>query len=66
MAAALPREWIETCCVVGDNAECVRRLHEYLDAGVDEIILHGCAPNQIGGLVDEWRRTPRSTMGSTA
>ncbi|MGQ0631217.1 MAG: TIGR03857 family LLM class F420-dependent oxidoreductase [Sporichthyaceae bacterium] len=65
MAAALPRQWVETSCVVGDNADCVRRLHEYLDAGVDEIILHGCAPHQIGGLIEEWRRTPR-TSGGTA
>lgn len=57
MAAALPREWITESNVVGTAEECVRRLNEYLDAGVTEIILHGSNPEQVSGIVEKWQRT---------
>lgn len=55
MGARLPREWVETGCVVGSAQECAARLAGYIDAGVDHLVLHGCAPAEVAGLVGEWR-----------
>jgi probable F420-dependent oxidoreductase len=59
LGAQLPREWVETGCVVGPAAHCVTRLREYLDAGVDHIVLHGSGPAELEGLVRAWRAAPR-------
>lgn len=57
MAAGLPREWITEGNVVGSASECCRRLREYLDAGVDHIVLHGSNPEQLAGMVETWKET---------
>ncbi len=57
LGAKLPREWVETGCVVGSAAHCAARLREYLDAGVDHIVLHGSGPKQLEGLVRAWHET---------
>ena len=54
LARELPREWIETGAVVGSPEHCAHRLREYLDAGLDEICLHGVAPDQCRELVEAW------------
>ncbi|WP_051471281.1 TIGR03857 family LLM class F420-dependent oxidoreductase [Patulibacter minatonensis] len=54
LARSLPREWIETSTAVGSPAEVARRLREYLDAGLDEICIHGASPFQCAGLVEAW------------
>jgi alkanesulfonate monooxygenase SsuD/methylene tetrahydromethanopterin reductase-like flavin-dependent oxidoreductase (luciferase family) len=59
LARELPREWIETSNAVGSPQEVARRLREYLDAGLDEICIHGAAPQQCRELVDAWHaQTP--------
>ncbi|WP_250284024.1 MULTISPECIES: TIGR03857 family LLM class F420-dependent oxidoreductase [unclassified Frankia] len=60
LGTQLPREWVETGCVVGSAAHCAARLREYLDAGVDHIVLHGSGPKQLEGLVRAWRGTSAS------
>jgi probable F420-dependent oxidoreductase len=50
----LPREWLETGAAVGSAATCARRLHEYLDAGADELVLHGSTPELLGPLVQHF------------
>jgi probable F420-dependent oxidoreductase len=50
----LPREWLETGAAVGGAATCARRLHEYLDAGADELVLHGSTPELLGPLVQHF------------
>ncbi|MGE4426795.1 MAG: TIGR03857 family LLM class F420-dependent oxidoreductase [Solirubrobacteraceae bacterium] len=57
LGAQLPREWIETGCVVGTADRCASRLREYLAVGVDHIVLHGCAPAELEGLTRAWRAT---------
>jgi 5,10-methylenetetrahydromethanopterin reductase len=47
----LPSEWLTTGAAVGSVAHCVDRLRAYLDAGADEILLHGTTPDQQGPLV---------------
>ncbi len=61
MAAAvdmLPHEWLETGAASGSVARCADRLRDYLDAGADEILLHGTTPDQQGPLVEELRTRP--------
>lgn len=55
LAAELPREWVETGAVVGDSKQTARRLREYVDAGADHIILHGCPPPAFAEVVRLWR-----------
>jgi alkanesulfonate monooxygenase SsuD/methylene tetrahydromethanopterin reductase-like flavin-dependent oxidoreductase (luciferase family) len=49
--ALLPPEWLTTGAAVGSIARCIERLQEYLDAGVDQILLHGTTPDMQGPLV---------------
>jgi probable F420-dependent oxidoreductase len=55
-AALLPREWLETGAAVGSLDNCARRFAEYLDAGADEILLHGTTPDQQEEIVQAVRR----------
>jgi probable F420-dependent oxidoreductase len=51
----LPLEWLVTGAAVGSVARCVGRLRDYLDAGVDRILLHGTTPEQQGPLIAAMR-----------
>ncbi|HVY10860.1 MAG TPA: TIGR03857 family LLM class F420-dependent oxidoreductase [Mycobacteriales bacterium] len=48
---ALPREWLASASAVGSPVECAERLHEFIDAGADELVLHGSTPEQLGDVV---------------
>jgi probable F420-dependent oxidoreductase len=50
----LPREWLETGAAVGSAATCARRLRAYLDAGADELVLHGSTPELLGPLLQHF------------
>jgi probable F420-dependent oxidoreductase len=54
--AALPREWVESGAVVGTAKECARRVREYLDAGVDHVVMYGPTPAQLAPVVAHWER----------
>ncbi|WP_235537407.1 TIGR03857 family LLM class F420-dependent oxidoreductase [Sphingomonas sp. Root1294] len=54
----LPREWLESGAASGSISQCADRLAEYLEAGADEILLHGTTPEQQGELVAELRHRP--------
>jgi len=47
----LPRHWLTDGAAIGSAAECARRCVEYLQAGADEIVLHGSAPAQMQSMV---------------
>jgi probable F420-dependent oxidoreductase len=47
----IPLEWIETSAAVGPAGVCAERLHAYLDAGADELALHGSTPELLGPLL---------------
>jgi probable F420-dependent oxidoreductase len=51
ISRSLPDAWIEGSAAVGDAASCASRLREYLDAGADELILHGSTAEHFGTLV---------------
>jgi 5,10-methylenetetrahydromethanopterin reductase len=47
VSRTMPDDWLPTACAVGDAAECASRLHEYLDAGADELVLHGSTAEHL-------------------
>ena len=52
----LPQQWIDDGAAVGTAARCADQLMDYLDAGADEILLHGAAPKDMGPLTVELKR----------
>jgi len=56
----LPPDWLSTGAAVGSVVRCVERLAEYLEAGVDRILLHGTTPEQQGPLVAKMRGITRA------
>jgi len=52
----LPQQWIDEGAAVGTAAQCADQLMAYLDAGADEILLHGAAPKDMGPLTIELKR----------
>ncbi|MDN5896251.1 MAG: TIGR03857 family LLM class F420-dependent oxidoreductase [Nocardioides sp.] len=50
-ARALPEDWFTSGAAIGSPMECVARLDDYVEAGVDEIILHGARMDQLGPLL---------------
>jgi 5,10-methylenetetrahydromethanopterin reductase len=52
----LPQQWIDDGAAVGTAVACADQLMAYLDAGADEILLHGAAPKDMGPLTAELKR----------
>jgi 5,10-methylenetetrahydromethanopterin reductase len=52
----LPQQWIDEGAAVGPAAQCADQLMAYLEAGADEIVLHGSAPKDMGPLTKELKR----------
>jgi 5,10-methylenetetrahydromethanopterin reductase len=52
----LPQQWIDEGAAVGTASRCADQLMHYLDAGADEILLHGAAPKDMGPLTHELKR----------
>ena len=52
----LPQHWIDEGAAVGTAAHCADQLMAYLDAGADEILLHGAGPKDMGPLTTELKR----------
>jgi alkanesulfonate monooxygenase SsuD/methylene tetrahydromethanopterin reductase-like flavin-dependent oxidoreductase (luciferase family) len=40
---------------VGSVAHCAARLHEYRQAGADEILIHGTTPERLESVVEAYR-----------
>ncbi len=51
VSRTLPAEWIPAASATGSAAQCAARLHEYLDAGADELVLHGSTADHLDSLV---------------
>jgi probable F420-dependent oxidoreductase len=47
----LPRAWLEDGAAIGSAGDCASRVIEYLDAGADELILHGSTAELLGPLL---------------
>jgi probable F420-dependent oxidoreductase len=50
VSRSLPAHWLPSASAAGSSAECAVRLHEYLDAGADELVLHGTTAEGLGAL----------------
>jgi 5,10-methylenetetrahydromethanopterin reductase len=53
VSRSLPSFWYTEGAAVGTAVHCASRLCEFLDAGADELVLHGSAPQQMGALAAE-------------
>jgi probable F420-dependent oxidoreductase len=55
VSRVVPEEWFEQAAAAGTAAEVATRLATYLDAGADDIIIHGSPPDLLGPTVDAVR-----------
>jgi probable F420-dependent oxidoreductase len=51
VSEVIPDEWFDEAAAVGTVSECADRLREYLDAGVEEMIIHGSTPDLLAPTV---------------
>jgi 5,10-methylenetetrahydromethanopterin reductase len=51
VSLALPAEWISSASATGTAAQAAARWQQYLDAGADELVLHGSTPELLGPTV---------------
>jgi 5,10-methylenetetrahydromethanopterin reductase len=50
LSRTLPAQWLPSSSVVGRAHACAARLHEYLDAGADTLVLHGTTSDHLAPL----------------
>jgi 5,10-methylenetetrahydromethanopterin reductase len=58
ISRTLPEHWLASSSATGSAAQCAARLTEYLDAGADEIIVHGTTPENLESLVQAFAALP--------
>jgi 5,10-methylenetetrahydromethanopterin reductase len=56
VSRVLPQQWLDDGAAVGTAAQCAAKLCGFLDAGADEILLHGSSPAAMGPLTEELRK----------
>lgn len=66
VASTLPDEWLATTSAIGEPDAQAARLHEYLDAGADELILHGSTPDMLDDTVAAFVAAARSAAPAAA
>jgi 5,10-methylenetetrahydromethanopterin reductase len=54
-AKLIPDEWMQASCAIGSVEDCVARLQQYKDVGIDEFALYGSTPAQNANLIKAWR-----------
>jgi alkanesulfonate monooxygenase SsuD/methylene tetrahydromethanopterin reductase-like flavin-dependent oxidoreductase (luciferase family) len=50
-ARVLPGEWLSETSAIGTVEQCAKTLHDYLDAGADEVVLHGTTAEHLESTV---------------
>jgi probable F420-dependent oxidoreductase len=50
VASVLPTAWIGEAAAIGSARACHSMFERYRDAGADELVLHGSAPDKLGAL----------------
>jgi alkanesulfonate monooxygenase SsuD/methylene tetrahydromethanopterin reductase-like flavin-dependent oxidoreductase (luciferase family) len=48
----IPQDWLDATSAVGSPEACAARLHEFLAAGADELVLHASTPDMLGPVVE--------------
>jgi 5,10-methylenetetrahydromethanopterin reductase len=51
LSQTLPSGWLASSSAAGSSGHCANRLRAYLDAGADELVLHGSTAPAYGSLV---------------
>lgn len=64
VSLALPEQWLQDGAAVGSAARCAQRLRAYIDAGADEIIVHGAVPELLGPTVQHYRTLTDDGVGA--
>ncbi len=59
-ASLIPVEWL-TPSATGSPAKCVAAIRNQLALGCDGVILHGSTPQELRPIVEEYRRSARTT-----
>jgi 5,10-methylenetetrahydromethanopterin reductase len=52
VTALVPDEWVRRAAAIGTSADCAARFHEYLDAGIDGVIVHETTPDDLHDVVE--------------
>jgi hypothetical protein len=47
VSRVIPDEWVDSGAAVGTTKQCAARLHDYLAAGADEMVIHGSSPDLL-------------------
>jgi 5,10-methylenetetrahydromethanopterin reductase len=55
VSRSMPAEWLSEGAAIGSAGQCATRLRQYLDAGADEIIIHGATPELLGPTLQHFR-----------
>ena len=56
VATLLPPEWLAPSAT-GSPAQCVAAVRNQFALGCDGVIMHGCSPQELRPVVDEYRAT---------
>jgi len=59
VSRVLPRSWLASGAAIGTARQCAERLRDYLDAGADEVVIHGSTPDQLGPTVAQFNAAGR-------
>ncbi|MDQ1695783.1 MAG: hypothetical protein QOJ03_1136 [Frankiaceae bacterium] len=51
VSEVIPEDWFSSGAAVGSVADCASRLRHYLDAGVEEMIIHGSTPDLLAPTI---------------
>jgi 5,10-methylenetetrahydromethanopterin reductase len=54
-AQLVPEAWMQDTCAIGTVDECVNKLREFREAGVDELALYGSTPAENAAVIAAWR-----------
>jgi probable F420-dependent oxidoreductase len=54
----VPADWLRDTSGGGDAADVASRLRAYLDAGIDELVLHGASPSELASVVAAFAPEP--------
>ena len=54
LSRAMPEWWLPSASAVGEPAACATKLLEYLDAGADDLLLHGSTAEFLSPMLDSY------------
>jgi 5,10-methylenetetrahydromethanopterin reductase len=49
---ALPQRWLDESAAIGTASECAAKFHDFLDAGADEIVIHGTTAEDLEATIN--------------